>query len=58
MLEKIFFTIAISLLILSAIMILIAAVALSPFLWLDMVWFSMLFGMIALLYLAIRIIWD
>ena len=58
MFDEIFATIAISLLGLCSIMLLIAGIALSPFLWLDVICFSMMFGMIALCYFGIRIIWD
>ena len=57
MFDEIFATIVIALLGLCAIMVLIAGIALCP-LWLDVVWFSMMFGMIAMCYFAIRAIWD
>ena len=58
MFEEIFYTATISLLGLSAIMLLVVGIVLSPFLWLDMIWASMMVGMIALCYAGIRIIWD
>lgn len=55
--EEIAMTIVFALLTLAAIVVLIAGIMVSP-LWLDIVWGSMVLGMIAFGYSAIKGIWE